>query len=273
MNQENSFIKQLTEQHIISPTSLNNYLTCPRKFFYQNLIRIPQGRNKSAAMGSAIHSALNIYFRKYHRSKIKPGAEFLTLEYQYYLDKELLTNKDYKERLEIGQNILNDYFTEKNDQFSFDTITEYNFSTHGVNIDGIQITGKIDKIVPDFDKSSLIITDFKTGNADSAQQRCRYGEDYWRQVIFYKILCDNSPQFKKEFQNAQMTSGQLEFLEKSRSKQEYLNSIIDLTPQAIDEVKNSIKIVHQQIINLNFEKIEKSNPCDYCPFYNLCWKN
>ena len=266
------FIRQLAENHIISPTSLNNYLTCPRKFFYQNLIRIPQGANKSSAMGSAIHASLDNYFRQYHRTRIKPPRELLTLQYKRFLERELLTEKDFQERLEIGQNMLNQYYDEQQETFSPETITEYNFARDGVTLDGIRISGKIDKILPNpADTSRLTISDFKTGNPDSGMTKSRPGGDYFRQIIFYKILCDNSPQFTRKF-NGQMTTGCLEFLEKSKSKKTYINASVDLTSEAIAEVSDNIRFAHAQILALNFEKIEKSDPCERCPFANICWK-
>jgi DNA helicase-2/ATP-dependent DNA helicase PcrA len=276
---ENNFIKQLAEQHVISPTSLNNYLICPRRFLYQNLFRLPQAKSPSASMGTAIHAALDHYFRQYKKTRIKPPAELLTLKYKYFLEKELLTDKDYRERLEIGQNILKDYYQECSEKFEANTISEYNFYDHGVNIDGIRLSGKIDKITfAPLDPTNpeglqqAIVSDFKTGNVDRAKAKLKHGEDYWRQVIFYKILCDYSPKFKIEFRNAKMQIGQIEFLEKSKIKNSCLTETVPLDEESINEVIENIRFAHQQITALNFEKIEKSDPCDRCPFYNICWK-
>jgi len=267
---EESFLKTLVNRVILSPTAINNYLTCPRKFFYQNLIRLPQARSKSAAMGSAIHAALDRYFKEYHRKKIKPAKEFLTLNFQSSLQRELLTEKDYKEKLEIGMNILNDYFDAFSEQFSADTVTEFDFKRDGINIDGIPITGKIDKIEPL--ENGLAVTDFKTGNADGGMQKLTHGNDYWRQLVFYKLLCDRSPQFKRQFQDRPMTVAKIEFLEKSRSKGQFLCPSVNISAADQTEVIANIKFVHDQIAQLNFEKIDKSEPCNHCPFYDLCWK-
>lgn len=267
---EQAFIKTLSENLILSPTALNNYLTCPRKFLYQNLIRIPQAKSKSAAMGTAIHAALDRYFKEYHRKKIKPPREFLTLHFKTALQKELLTEKDYQERLQIGQNILNDYFDNFADSFNPNIVTEFNFSRDGVNIEGIPITGKIDKIEPS--EQGLTVTDFKTGNADTGQRKLQHGEDYWRQLVFYQLLCDLSPSFKRQFNGQSMTTAKIEFLEKSKFKNSYLHPTINISKADKEEVIENIKFVNDQIKQSNFEKIDKSDPCDMCPFYNICWK-
>ncbi|MBD3270596.1 AAA family ATPase [Candidatus Peregrinibacteria bacterium] len=266
-----AFLKTLVEHHKISPTSLNNYLTCPRKFLYQNIIRIPQAKNKFSAMGSAIHSTLDYYFRSYKQTGSKPPLDLMLIKYKSALEKELLEEKDFQERLELGIQILTDYFHENQDNFSGDIETEYNFSSHGVNVDGIPITGKIDKITFNSDQT-LTVTDFKTGNPDNAISKVKHGEDYWRQLIFYKILSDDSPQFNNQFkQKAKI--GQIEFVEKSKKTGTYINKSISFDKNSIDEVKENIRFVHQQIQNLEFDKIEKSETCDKCPFYNICWTN
>ncbi len=268
---EQSFLKGLVNQVVLSPTAVNNYLSCPRKFFYQNLIRLPQARSKSAAMGSAIHAALDRYFKQYHRTKIKPAREFLTLHFQTALQRELLTEDDYREKLEIGKNILGDYFDQFSEQFSADTITEFNFAHDGINIEGIPVTGKIDKI--EQTENGLIVTDFKTGNTDSGLKKITHGGDYWRQLVFYQLLCDRSPQFKRQFQQRPMTVAKIEFLEKSRQKDQFLHPTVSISNADQAEVIDNIKFVHTQIQQLNFEKIDRSDPCGHCPFHDLCWKN
>lgn len=269
---EEGLLRKAAAAHVISPTSLNNYLTCPRKFMYQNLLRIPQAKNRSASLGTAIHAALDKFFREYNRKKIKPPVEFILLHFKASLDKELLKEKDYQELLQIGQNIISDFYQDKQESFSSDTITEYNFSSHGVNIEGIPITGKVDKIEPN-SENNLVVTDFKTGNADSGLGKIRHGEDYWRQLVFYKLLCDHSPRFKAQFPNQKVAATQIEFLEKSRSKKIYITEAIDADQESLNEVIENVKFVHQQINALQFEKIEKSDPCERCPFYNICWKS
>lgn len=268
---ETSFLRNLAENFVMSPTALNNYLTCPRKFFYQNLIRLPQAKSKSASMGTAIHAALDRYFKEYHRKKIKPPKDFLILHFKNALEKELLTHQDYQERLAIGVDILNQYFDLYNDAFSPETITEFNFARHGVNIDGIPITGKIDKIEPG--EKGLTVTDFKTGNTDTGMQKLAHGQDYWRQLVFYQLLCDKSPQFQRDFQGKRMTTAKIEFLEKSRQKKTFLHPTISISQADQEEVIENIKTVSQEIKKLSFDKIVKSDPCDKCPFYGICWKS
>lgn len=274
---ETEHFRALAERIVLSPTSLNTYLTCPRRFFYQTLIRLPQAKSAAQGMGTAVHKALELFLNQYRKTKINPGREFLLLHYQKALQKEMLTDKDYQERLEYGRNLISEYFDARGHLLTSDTFSEINFSSHGVNLDGIPITGKIDKVSfgsgdPDGPQQGLTVSDFKTGNADRQMSESRHGGDYWRQMVFYKILADNSPRFKKDFQNRPVRVSQLEFLEKSRKSGEYLTAAIEVTPEAVAEVTENIRFVHGQIRALAFDKIDRSEPCDRCPFKNICWE-
>ncbi len=45
----------------LSPTAFNNYLECHWKYFYVNLLRIPEAENKFMLFGTAMHAALKRY--------------------------------------------------------------------------------------------------------------------------------------------------------------------------------------------------------------------
>lgn len=269
------YFRTLAENYVLSPTALNTYLICPRKFFYQNLIRLPQAKSGAQAMGTAVHKALETFLNQYRKTKINPGREFLQLHFQKALQKELLSDKDYHERLVYGKNLIGEYFDQCGEKLASNIQSEINFSSHGVTVDNIPITGKIDKLAPDptNPESGLAVADFKTGNPDRGMSESQHGKDYWRQMVFYKILADNSPRFKKDFQGRRVTVSQLEFLEKSRKTGEYLISAISVTAEAVAEVTENIRFAHSQIRALVFDKIDRSDPCDRCPFKNICWEN
>jgi len=273
--QDTAYFRYLTDRLVLSPTALNNYLTCPRRFFYQNLIRLPQAKSAAQGMGTAIHKALELFLNQYRQTKINPGKEFLQLHFQKALQKELLSEKDYQERLKYGRAVIGDYVDARGELLASNLYSEINFSSHGITIEGIPITGKIDKLGPDPARpdSGLIVADFKTGNADRGLLDSHEGRDYWRQMVFYKILADHSPQFKKTFAGREVTRSQLEFLEKSRHTGKYVVASIEVTPAAVAEVTENIKIVSGQIKALQFDKIDRSDPCDRCPFKAICWEN
>ncbi len=49
-------------KRIQSPSSINTYKQCPRKYFYQYILQLPTGDNIHQARGNIVHSALEHFF-------------------------------------------------------------------------------------------------------------------------------------------------------------------------------------------------------------------
>ena len=101
---EASYAKELFKRQGLSVSALNNYLKCPWKFFFVNLIRLPEKIENSNLYGSAIHGALNQYLIQIKKGT-KPTKEFLLKSFNEHI--ELLPfSRDEKSRfLERGKDL------------------------------------------------------------------------------------------------------------------------------------------------------------------------
>jgi len=266
---EKAYLHGLLQNLVMTATGLNNYLTCPRKFFYQNVIKFPLPQKPSTMLGIAVHNAIDKYFKKYRKTLMKPAPEELLIEFKKSLNNFILTDEDYEQMLQRGRHILTEYYTHYQATFTPESMTEFNFSSHNIHLDNIPLTGKIDKV--DFmnkDTQTVKVVDFKTGNPDNKAKKMEEGGDYWIQLIFYKILCDLSPVFKFKAQKAEV-----DFLERGRKSKHYIKHEIALTETAVDQVKNIIRVAWAGIQRLEFNKLEsESEPCRFCDFKKVCWK-
>ena len=43
----------------ISVSLLNNFFECPRKWYFRNLLKLPEPKSESLEFGSAVHSAID----------------------------------------------------------------------------------------------------------------------------------------------------------------------------------------------------------------------
>ena len=75
--EEEVHLKALLEDFSLSPTALDNYLVCPRKFKYNYIVRIPGVKAKSAIFGSAVHRALQLFFQQYKATNQLPEKQTL----------------------------------------------------------------------------------------------------------------------------------------------------------------------------------------------------
>lgn len=268
---EEDFITPLVEKFVMNVTALNNYLKCPLQFYYNNIVRVPSGRNEATEFGSAVHYALDQLFKKMQASGSNtfPTKEIFIQDFEWYMHRhrENFTKEQFERRIEYGNEVLNNYY----DTYisSFKTIVSVEKSIRNVIVDGVPLKGKLDKL--EFDGTQVNVVDYKTGNYDKAKkekktfdapnEKNELGGDYWRQAVFYKILLDNNPQNP----NWQAVSAEFDFIEPDEKKQ-YKKEKLVISPADITTVTQQIKTVWQKIQSKDFYTGCGKEDCKWCNF-------
>lgn len=272
---EASLIQKLLENYKLSVTHLNNYLLCPQLFYYRNLLRVPAAKNKHASFGTAVHAALYDLFMRYRAQKLggqedSDDLDFLLERFEYHLTEENLSEKEESDSLDFGKDVLSKYYKEHNELFNKDSLLEFDFSKFGVNYNDLTLTGKLDKIeIISKDEKTINVVDYKTGNPSNKGSELKAGGNYHRQVVFYKLLCEES---KKAGQFPySMQSGEIDFVQ-SNSDGKFIKKRIEVTDEDINKLKEEIDFMKAGLLNHNFAKTEDKKACEKCDFYNLCWK-
>jgi DNA helicase-2/ATP-dependent DNA helicase PcrA len=259
---DKNYIDKILETYSLSVTHLNNYLECPIKFYYQNLIRVPAAKSESMAFGSVIHLTLQALFEKMKADNDFPDKEEMLDDFARYMarNREAFTKEQFNRRMEYGQKILPAYYDFYLNKWNKIVLLET--SIRNVEINGVPINGKLDKL--EFDGKKINVVDYKTGKYENAKKKLKYpqqneplGGDYWRQAVFYKILLDN---FRSDWQ---AVSTEFDFIEPV--KNEYKTEKIVVTPE-------DIAIVTEQIMN-TWEKIQKHEFTKGCGKEDCHWCN
>ncbi len=262
---EKAMLQKLVEDYQMSITHLNNFLDVskggPHIFLEQNLLRFPQTKTVSSVYGTAMHSVMQ-YTYTYLRREGKVPELSRTFE---VLHKQILMGRlnatDTRVQLERGEKAVKLYYELRSDRFDPEHKIEVDFKHQGVVLESknssesqARITGKIDKMV--FLGGEVVVHDFKTGKPkltweDKDSFSAIQLHHYKNQLMFYKLLVENS----KEFSNFKVNTGVLEYLEP------YKESLIDL-PLSIDtdevlRLSNLAKIVYKKIISLDFPDTTK----------------
>lgn len=257
------------EHFVLSVSAMNKYLNCPLAFYYEYILRVPEAKSDALAFGISIHFALEQLFRKMNADEQKnfPHKEQLIKDFFYAMKREegSFTPLQYERRLEMGEKILGEYYDKYIGTFNKIVLTEYNISQ--VTINDVPAKGKLDKI--EFTGRDCIVTDYKTGNPDRASRRELLGPteanplggDYWRQMVFYKLLLDNFP---PAF-GWQMKEGVFDFIEMN-SNNEYVRFSIPIQEHDLSIVKEQIKEVYEKIMNHEFDKGCNEENCRWCNF-------
>ncbi|SRR6056297_409501 len=257
---QKALLSDVLDKYKLSVTHLNNFLDItqggPHYFLEQNLLRFPKAKTPGLCFGTAMHQTMdNIYMI------LKKEGEVPSLDKVFSIFKKLLKNqplneREFKELHQRGKKALENYYKEKKGSFKPEHLVEFNFSSRGVEVKGCPITGKIDKI--EKKGKEMIVTDFKTGKSvNSWKGKGDYEKiklwKYKNQLIFYKLLIENSKDFGDKYR---VEEGQLEFLEPD--KKERLTTLnYKIKEKDIKRMKKLIDVVSKKIQMLDFPKIDK----------------
>jgi len=273
---EEDLISALLEKFAMNVTALNSYLKCPLGFYYQNLIRIPSGKNEATEFGSAIHHALEKLFRKMSarpghsdgqdgKKETFPSKEEMIGDFNWYMHRhrENFTKEAFERRLEYGDEVLRNYYDKYINNWNKVVAVERNI--RGVVVNGVPLKGKLDKL--EFNGREINVVDYKSGDIDKAIPKMKgpgdkdpNGGDYWRQAVFYKLLIDNYEQ-----KDWKVISTEFDFVEPDKKK-EYRKEKIVITPADTETVKQQIKTVWDKIQAREFYTGCGKEDCHWCNF-------
>ncbi|MCC6186566.1 MAG: ATP-dependent helicase, partial [Chitinophagaceae bacterium] len=266
---DRSIMEQQLEQFAISASSLSKYLTCPISFYYENVLRIPVAENDTMAFGTAVHYALERAFKEMQKSTDKsfpPIADVLGFFRYKMQGKEIaFTELQYERRLQKGVELLTQYYTDNVATWQRDVQLEAMLQT---TIQKVPIKGRIDKIEL-LAENQCRVVDYKTGNPDQKHTKENLaapneandfkGGNYWRQMVFYKLLIEGQP-----FNKLQVGEGIFEYLEQNKAGT-YTHRIIIL-PQDEETVKAQIINTYDRIKRFEFDKGCQDPDCKWCNF-------
>jgi len=262
---DTEYVNHLLEGYVLNLTHLNNYLECPLKFYFQNLIRVPKGKNDTLTFGSAAHSALHKLFLSLKSNDNEfHGVKRFMDDFRWYMhrNREAFTAEQFKRRMEYGDKILPAYYHQYINSWEKATLTEY--AIKNVEVDGVPIKGVLDKI--EFKGSDINVVDYKTGSYAKAKSKFKrpdemdaQGGDYWRQAVFYKLLVDHD-----RSTTWQVISTEFDFLEPEDER--YVKEKIVIAPDDLAIVKAQIKDTYTRIMNHEFTSGCGKAECHWCAF-------
>jgi DNA helicase-2/ATP-dependent DNA helicase PcrA len=279
---DKEYLKRLFFEQGLSVTALNNYLTCPWQYFFNNLVRLPQALSKHQMYGTAVHQTLKHFFDKYRDEEDLTKKELLDL-FEKYLAKQPISQNDFEETLIKGKKSLGGYYDNYKNTWSRSLINEFNIAGVYAELsevvsgeDKILLKGQLDKIEI-LNDGTVKVVDYKTRKPLSRNQiegKTKSGDgNYIRQLIFYKILLDKYENLPAQAGGKyQMQTGELDFIEPD-DKDNYKKESFAITPEAEKEVLDLIGKTATNIANLSFwDKKCEDKDCEYCKLRDIMKK-
>jgi DNA helicase-2/ATP-dependent DNA helicase PcrA len=258
----------------VSVTLLNNFFECPWKWYFRNLLQLPDIKTESLKFGSAVHSTIEQILIE----KKKPTTLFIkttiatALEREGVKDKSALTRLT-REGVESVENWVAQYFGD----IAKDYTTERSLSYRDARFPDFTMYGKID-LTERFPDGTITVTDFKTGSSKTSgviEKRDEEGRlsSFMRQLAMYSYLIYGAEKGKV------VNESRLLFLEAEKSDKNALYSTtvteeeIDLLVRDIADYKKSIESGEWINRPCNFKSYGTgSSECEHCALAKRVYK-
>lgn len=278
-------LKDMVGNLSLNPTRLNTYITCGRKFLYNDLLKLPGAKKKSLIFGNCVHKALEDTYKEYMAKKKFPSFKFFKDAFTKELKFQGADKTDERDCLKKAETIRGWFERTAKSPVMPLGLERKLMVTIG---DNIIFTGKYDKVeIDNEEKAHVRILDYKTGKPDSHLKGIAQCDDlssrdcdgYLRQLVCYKLLFEKD---KKESGGKRVSRGALVFIEPISAdmvkygyrKGDYITKAVEITDEMVKELEKIIKRSWADIKALSFEKLSKRDEevCGKCDFDDICWE-
>ena len=282
-----------------APTSLNNYRSCPMKFYYKNVLNLQKTEDLSDNMdnsdlGNCVHSVLEDIYKIDSDGEIRiETLEAQLKQIDTLVDKKiskLFHNGHIKEgrnkfmgevaKIQISNVLKKEIELLKSGKsIKIVQIEEFLDSKLAIKLPegkmNVKIEGKADRI--DLFQNQLRIVDYKSGRVNEKELHIR-GEslddltlsDKWFQVMQYAWLYkqkhpENQSIVSGIYPLGSITSGFIEgtWNDESVISREHFAEFEEYLRQVVSDIMNP---------NIDFECHPVKGACNYCPMEKICTK-
>lgn len=254
IEQIKSYVKSNFQDLNVSVTLLNNFFSCPWKWYFRNFLKFPEVKSASLAVGSIVHSAIDYTLK----SNGRPTKAVLKKVIENSAEKEHVGQKDFanftKEALLIVEEWIENYYDDVSEQRE----SEKSISFNDPKFPNLQMYGKIDLVEKSGDDIS--VTDFKTGSAKttgSIEKVNKEGRlsDLMRQLAMYSYLMQGS-------KNGYVSKSRLLFVEHIGKENELYET--EISKEQIEILRVDIGEYQDNLLSGKW----LGRPCDFKPFGN-----
>ncbi len=283
LQEVSGILKDIVKDLTLNPTSLNNYITCRRKFLYDNVLMLPGRKNQNLVFGNCAHKALEEVYKYFMDKKKFPHFSFFKKAFLSELEYQGVSD-NIKKGCAVKLDDLDGWYTKmsRSPVMPLDLENKLEISIPC----GPVFRGTFDKIERE-EEGAIKVIDYKTGKPDkhvkaifNCKDLSRYEcDDYYRQLIAYKMLYEKALQGRRK---ERVTKGVLQFLEPvaetvkkyGLEKGTYREETVELTEDMVGELERVIIKCWKDIQGLKFDKLSERDDrerCRICQYDSICW--
>jgi putative RecB family exonuclease len=255
-----SFTQELPRS--LSPSRLSDFQTCPRRYQYASIERIPQPASYATAKGRFAHYVFEQLFNLAPAERtVERARQFVPAAVAEILTEDVRTDIAMDDAmmnklLHETEQIITTYFQMEDPT----TVTSEGVELRlGATVDGAPLFGILDRLDRDED-GSLTIVDYKTGGLPNRN----YDSQTFANAELYAALCEAELGEKP-------TKIRLMYVAKGESIE---RNVTDVVVKARSQsAATAWQKINQFYVDGEFPAKPSVNACRFCSYKNLCRAN
>ncbi|MBI3011741.1 MAG: ATP-dependent helicase [Candidatus Omnitrophica bacterium] len=235
----------------LDPHGVDDYLTCPLKYRYSHVLRIPVMRHHLVVYGAALHKAVEEFFKRRLREEPMGEEELLRTFEEHWSSEGFLTREHEELRLAQGRDALRRFFARQQAAPERPTLIEEKFKCE---IDDLLVIGRWDRV--DCHGDDVVIIDYKSSEVSdqaAADRRARESLQLLLYALAWQRLSGRIP-----------TRVELRFLETDVTGQ------ARFTEKDLERAQHVLKDAARGIRAGDFHAKPQEFACRWCAFQSIC---
>jgi DNA helicase-2/ATP-dependent DNA helicase PcrA len=230
---------------------IDDYLTCPLKYKYVHILRVPIMEHHTVIYGRAMHDAVSKYFQFKLAGKKMELGDLLEVFRNNFNPQGFLDEKHQNERLRVGEKALTKFFHDEEKRDSRPLYIEKDFS---FILESNKINGRFDRV--DMEEGGAVIMDFKTSQIDSQKEADKRVKKSLQLALYAMAYASIFGKLPKKVA--------LYFLESG------IIGAKAVKEEDSETVKEKIKVVAKGIRQQSYAATPAYMACTYCAYNQIC---
>ena len=235
----------------VSHNQVDDYETCPLKYQYIHVLRIPLRQHHLIVYGSALHKAVEFYLRRRAAGNYTSIEDFLRAFDDAWRNEGFLTREHEEQRKRAGVEALARFYHEEEASGQKPTEVEREF---GFSLGATRVRGRFDRV--DETPEGTVIVDYKS--SDVTEQKA--ADKRARESLQLKIYALAQ----------QAMTGRLPARVELRFLESGLAGRHTPTAQNLAEAESAITAAAAGIRARRFEPTPGYQACRYCAYNQIC---
>ena len=240
-----------SEELLLSHRQVDDYQTCPLKYRYIHLLRVPILRHHTVVYGSTIHAVVEFYLKRRQEGNYTSLEDLLAEYERKWLNQGFLTWEHQEARKAAGREALTRFWHQEEAEGAKPTYIEKDFA---FSVGHNRVRGRFDRV--DEDLLGAVIVDYKTSEVTrqkDADRRVAQNLQLKMYALAWREMTGRLPQWVE-----------LRFIET------HVIGRHEPTEQDVQDAIAAVEAAAAGIRARRFEATPSRQACRYCAYNQIC---